>query len=161
MKKISFVSKNAEGGMKTSGTIHLASMSHKDQIGLVNQLFIGEDVSNCILLSRDIEKKRYSYYQQDLRKQRIEDITEILTKDEIIEKLVVSRLRCKYCKKIVVLFYDRVRDPQQWSLDRLDNSLSHTADNTCIACLKCNLERRTTSVDSFSFTKSLRIRKLD
>ena len=27
-----------------------------------------------------------------------------------------------------------------WTLDRINNDLSHTNDNTCISCLKCNLQ---------------------
>jgi len=54
-----------------------------------------------------------------------------------------------------------VREPLQWSLDRLDNDNSHTKDNTVIACLDCNLKRRRRDADKFYFTKNLTIKKID
>lgn len=61
-------------------------------------------------------------------------------------------------KKIQVL-YKLVREEYQWTLDRIDNNIGHTRDNTIIACLKCNLQRRRTNKGAFLFTKQLKISK--
>ena len=49
--------------------------------------------------------------------------------------------------------YKISRDPLQWTLDRIDNSIGHTNDNVIICCLKCNLERRCKNSNAFLFTK--------
>ena len=74
-------------------------------------------------------------------------------------KLVASKLKCFYCKNQVRLFYCKLKDPEQWTLDRINNDLPHTDDNTCICCLKCNLQRRVTDSKKFAFTKNLSIIK--
>jgi hypothetical protein len=53
-----------------------------------------------------------------------------------------------------------VREPTQWTLDRKDNGLCHSCDNTLIACLKCNLQRRVTDMNKFNFTKKLLLKKI-
>ena len=58
-----------------------------------------------------------------------------------------------------MVMYKNVRDPMQWTLDRKDNDDCHSKDNTLISCLKCNLQRRVTDVDKFTFTKHLTIKK--
>ena len=57
------------------------------------------------------------------------------------------------------LFYKQIRDKKQWTLDRIDNSVGHNSDNVIISCLECNLKRRTTEMDRFTFTKQLKIKK--
>ena len=74
-------------------------------------------------------------------------------------KLVASKLKCLYCKNQVRVFYSKLKDPEQWTLDRIDNDLPHTDDNTVVCCLKCNLQRRVTNADKFAFTKNLKITK--
>lgn len=139
----------------------LSHMSHQDQIATANRLFMGDDCTNCKILARELEKKRYGYYQQDLRKKRVATMEAVLTLDELEEKIVASKLRCFYCARAVQLFYREARDPSQWTLDRIDNTCAHTASNTCVACLECNLQRRRTSHTGYAFTKNLSIRKLE
>ena len=57
------------------------------------------------------------------------------------------------------LFYKKVRDMEQWTLDRIDNNLPHQDDNVIVSCLKCNLQRRQQNKDKFLFTKQLKIIK--
>ena len=78
---------------------------------------------------------------------------------DVLEKLVISKLKCYYCAKEMLILYKNVRDPMQWTLDRKDNAVNHSKENTLISCLKCNLQRRVTDVDKFTFTKHLRIKK--
>lgn len=60
----------------------------------------------------------------------------------------------------MLIFYQKVREISQWTLDRVDNDLSHKNDNVIIACLKCNLDRRRQNKDKFLFTKQLKINKI-
>lgn len=49
--------------------------------------------------------------------------------------------------------------PKQWTLDRIDNDIGHYSDNVVIACLSCNLHRKTMYHERFLFTKQLNIIK--
>lgn len=55
--------------------------------------------------------------------------------------------------------YENKREMQQWTLDRLDNSIGHEKNNVVICCLKCNLERRCINDDKFLFTKQFKLIK--
>ena len=79
--------------------------------------------------------------------------------EELKEKLVVSKLKCHYCFQQLLLIYNIVREGSQWTLDRIDNDLEHTAINTVIACLKCNIQRGRICKKKFLFTKQLRLIK--
>ena len=79
--------------------------------------------------------------------------------EELLPLLVASKLRCHYCRYGVMMLYNNVREPLQWTLDRIDNSKPHNTDNVVIACLKCNLKRRRTDSDKFKFTKQMKIIK--
>ena len=59
------------------------------------------------------------------------------------------------------MFYRYVRDIQQWSLDRIDNNYGHNRDNVEIACLKCNLRRKTIAPDKYILTQEItKIKKI-
>jgi len=105
-----------------------------------------------------IAKKIAGYKSQDIKKEMY-DKDQLITFDEVVEKLVASKLKCCYCSCQIMLIYKNVREPTQWTLDRKDNDLCHSCDNTVISCLKCNLQRRVTNVDKFEFTKKLKIQK--
>ena len=77
-----------------------------------------------------------------------------------MEKLVISKLKCYYCRCNCLLMYDNVREKKQWTLDRIDNGLGHHNDNTVICCLECNLKKGTMNDEKFKFTKQLKITKL-
>jgi len=127
----------------------------------INTLYLtGEcDIHQKLFVS-SLDKKISGYKNQDIKK-KIHDITTLITHEELLEKLVASKLKCYYCSKSVKILYSMVREPLQWSLDRLDNDNSHTKDNTVIACLDCNLKRRRRDADKFYFTKNLTIKKID
>ena len=78
---------------------------------------------------------------------------------KVLELLEKSELLCYYCRKEVKLLYENVREMTQWSLDRLDNSEGHNKENVVIACLSCNLHRKTMYHERFVFTKQLNIVK--
>lgn len=160
---------------------------------LINKLYLGEAESESesiytTELKRELQKKLNGYLSQDKRK-GLMDIS-LITMDELIEKLVISRLKCFYCKESIKLLYkhnqhknqviesnimagseSRIvstgknnnladRDLKQWTLDRINNNLEHSNNNTVVACLKCNLDRRRKNFHAYTFTKNLYIRKL-
>ena len=51
----------------------------------------------------------------------------------------------------MLLIYENVREPKQWTLDRIDNSIGHNTENVVISCLSCNLKRRTMDDKKFKF----------
>ena len=134
--------------------------SHVVQIKMINEMFLSQSCRNEKLLRREIEKKISGYKAQDIDKQ-FYDAELLISLSDTIEKLVESKLKCHYCNCEVLLLYKNVRDPFQWSLDRIDNSKCHSRENTIIACLKCNLQRRTQNMNKFLFTKQLKITKQD
>ena len=111
------------------------------------------------LLKSELNHKIQGYKGQDLKKE-IHNMETLINLQDVLLKLDESNLTCYYCSKPILVLYKNVREPLQWTLDRLDNALSHTKDNTCISCLKCNLQRRVMDVDKFTFTKKLKINKL-
>ena len=131
---------------------------HKKQIDMINKFFIGEDFEYKKMIEREIEKKIQGYKQQDIKKV-IYNESLIIKLEDVIEKLLIAKLKCYYCYKEIFVIYKNVRDNMQWTLDRKDNDLCHSKENTLISCLKCNLQRRVTDVDKFTFTKHLRIKK--
>jgi hypothetical protein len=135
-------------------------LSYERQVKSINQLFMDGECENMKLLKREIEKKITSYKTQDISK-KIYNESSLISLSEAIEKLVCSKLKCHYCKESVLLFYKNVRDSKQWTLDRIDNDLCHSNENTLIACLHCNLQRRTRDMEKFLFTKQLKIKKQD
>ena len=80
--------------------------------------------------------------------------------DELIDMLLESGMKCHYCKKQMQLCTTRIRDPSQWTLDRINNSQGHNLTNVVVGCLACNLSRRNIPLDKFLFTKQLRIEKI-
>ena len=132
-------------------------LDKSNHISIVNQLYLEQSFVGSVSAKREIHRKLSSYKQQDLKKGK--HSTEFITEAEALEKLVISRLKCYYCKKKVLLLYEHSREPIQWTLDRLNNDMGHTKNNVVICCLKCNLERRCLNDDKFLFTKQMRLIK--
>jgi len=137
----------------------------KNQIEYINNIFLGNNFPEKDLIINELKSKLSSYKQQDKKKEYIED-TNLINLDNIIEKLVISKLKCYYCNKNMLLFFEKVRDNDQWTLDRINNLDEHSNENTIVCCLKCNLERRRKNSDKFLFTKkletnSIKIKKMD
>ena len=51
--------------------------------------------------------------------------------------------------------YENVREPKQWTLERLNNNFGHNCDNVVIACLNCNLKRRCIDSERYIKTKEM------
>ena len=147
--------KAIRGGMER---ICEKDISHKKQLQMINQLFFGDIFDYKTIIEKEIERKWNGYKQQDIKK-GIYNPELIIKNEEIISKLVISKLKCFYCYKEIIVIYKNVREPTQWTLDRKDNDDCHSNENTLISCLKCNLQRRVTDLNKFTFTKHLRIKK--
>ena len=89
---------------------------------------------------KDIENKINGYKQQDVKK-GIYDINRLISSPKQFQSCKCE-LKCNYCCEPVKILYRIVREPKQWTLDRIDNDDCHSCDNTVIACLECNLKRR-------------------
>lgn len=145
-----------------NGEIIESNYNYDNQIFILNEYIANYSLTNINhkLLNAAISKKLSSYKQQDIMKKRhIPDI--FITLNDILLLLQKSILKCNYCLKNVFIFYKNVREPSQWTLDRIDNDLGHNKDNVVISCLSCNLKRRTTNKDKFDFTKKMVIVKND
>lgn len=142
---------------KKSAKFDNSIFQQNKQIEFVNKLFQNiefNEKKNCIL---EIKSKLNSYKNQDIQKKR--SINNIIKFDEIIEKLVSCQLKCFYCRENMKIVFENVREPTQWTLDRLNNYYAHNNDNVVICCLKCNLQRRRQSHKGFKFSKQLVIIK--
>ena len=134
-------------------------LDHNREIVLIDNLvdeMIGDEFYEKA--KREIEKKINGYKQQDVKK-NIFDINRLISLNETILKLKNCGLKCHYCCDPVKVLYRIVREPKQWTLDRIDNDDCHSIENTVIACLECNLKRRVTDKDKFEFTKKMKLIK--
>ena len=134
--------------------------SHQIQVSLLNKFYMRQSDDMDIHVKREITRKISGYKSQDMKK-NIFDPTQLITFSNVLEKLVASKLRCIYCSSVVKVLFTCVRDQQQWTLDRIDNNVCHSETNTVICCLKCNLQRRVMAVNKFTFTKQLKIKKVE
>ena len=81
---------------------------------------------------------------------------------QVIQKLNNSNLKCHYCDEELFIIYDINREVYQWTLDRINNNVGHTNENTIISCLKCNLKRKNKNKNKFEeFSKLKTIIKND
>jgi hypothetical protein len=166
-KKITFVGKKTIDDMtdkknaKRNETKDLDNiyLEHESQLTMINKYYLSESCNNEILLKREIQKKINSYKAQDIDKEIYDDLL-LISLNDVVEKLVASKLKCYYCSCDVLILYKDVRAQNQWTLDRMDNDKCHSNENTIISCLKCNLQRRTRDMNKFLFTKKLKINKI-
>ena len=132
-----------------------------NNINNINNILNKEQDKNASkILIKQIEKKISSYKQQDVDK-KILNNEKIINLKCIIDKLIETEIKCYYCKCKMFVLYENVREPKQWTVDRINNDLGHNNDNFVLACLDCNLKRRCISADKFLFTKQLNIIRQD
>ncbi len=132
----------------------------ENQFNYLNNIIDKTDCSNSTLILRDIKTKYNSYKYQDIKKKKYNPEKHI-TFNELLDKLYESKLKCYYCNSSLFLLYKKKKEPLQWSLERFDNNIGHYKDNTCISCLKCNLQRRTDNHEYFKLSKNINIEKLN
>lgn len=133
--------------------------SNTYQKNLLNKLYLNEDFIEKKLLISELKTKINCYKSQDIKKD-FHELSNLITFDNIVEKLITSKLKCYYCNKNVLVLFEKVRDNDQWTLDRLNNYDEHTNENTIISCLHCNLQRRRKNSEKFKFTKQLETKQI-
>ena len=109
-------------------------------------------------MMQQVQSKLNGYKSQDQVK-RLYEPDKIIDMPSTIQLLIRSQLKCYYCREPVQLLYEHVREPKQWTLERISNDIGHNRGNVEIACLSCNLRRRTMYHERFIFTKQLCIVK--
>jgi hypothetical protein len=129
------------------------------QLAILSSIHAADESDKKILLAH-LKTKQSGYKAQDAEK-GIYEPTRFVAIDDIVSTLLRSELLCYYCKEWTKLFYEYVRDPKQWSLERLSNAEGHNRNNVVIACLECNMRRRTMYHERYLATKQLRVNKLE
>ena len=107
-----------------------------------------------------IRQKISGYRYQDIRKDKLDE-TAFVDMEFVVQMLIRSDLRCFYCRENVSLLYEMVRDPKQWTLERVYNTKGHNKDNVEISCLSCNVKRRTMYHEKYKFTKQITFQKVE
>ena len=115
---------------------------------------------NDVICIKSIEQKIMGYKYQDNKKD-LHNQNALISLQEVKQKLLDCDLKCNYCNKNVKIIYRVVRDPLQWTLDRIDNKKNHSNANTLISCLHCNLKRRNINKEKFEFSQNMIIVKSD
>ena len=139
-------------------------LKKKNYLLEIDQLSILTKLINCTEVNTDftkvLKKKYSSYKQQDKMKHKFDDEQHI-TYDQMIKKIYDSRLKCYYCNRDLLILFNKKREHFQWTLERLNNHLGHYESNSCIACLDCNLKRRTDNHEYFKQGKQFKFIKTE
>jgi hypothetical protein len=134
--------------------------TYNKQIQIINSLFLNQEPEQNILAKREINKKINGYKSQDIQKDLL-DLNRLISLDQAIEKLMLSKLKCFYCKENCELLYKNTLAKKQWTLDRINNEYGHNHDNVVICCLECNIKKGEMDSDRFKQGKEIKIiRKL-
>lgn len=146
--------------------------TYNKQIQMINSLYLNQgcddgseqelkqEQEQDILAKREISKKINGYKSQDVQKNLL-DLNMLISLDQTIEKLMLSKLKCFYCKEKCELLYKNTLAKKQWTLDRLNNEYGHNYDNVVICCLECNIKKGEMDSDRFKQGKEIKIiRKL-
>jgi hypothetical protein len=111
------------------------------------------------IVSRELRNKISSYKSQDTKKNMYNN-DEFIDFKFVLDLFQNSQLKCYYCNRQVFVIYDNVREPRQWTIERIDNRLGHNKNNSVMSCLDCNLRRRTMYHERYLITKKLILIKL-
>lgn len=156
IKKINFTKETEE--RKNVKNINNDVFDSDKHLEMLQKLKTNTEFDDDKIIIKSLKQKLNSYKTQDKRKDRYDNET-FIKYNELLEKLIESEMKCKYCESITLIMYANKRESKQWTLDRIDNSIGHSNLNTIISCLKCNLERRCKNDEKFRFTKQMRLIK--
>ena len=163
-KKIIQLPKENNKSAKPSEKKKREVVSHRDWDTDINITNAFEQIKNNTkeggsnLVYKELTKKRSSYMSQD-KKKKLYDENKFILLDEIIDKIIACDFKCFYCKKEVFILYENIREPLQWSLERINNAEGHNESNVEISCLHCNLHRKTMHYERYKFTKEMTLIK--
>ena len=171
--------KNKDKNKKTEKTVKTQKEKQKRQVTTTsqwtfnendleytNQMILIKEIQEnniinrepCNFIIRQINNKIYSYRSHDIEKNLLCE-EKLINLQNVLDLMIQCENKCFYCKENVNVLYEYVREPKQWTLERLDNKFGHNIDNVVIACLSCNLRRKTMYYERFVFTKQLNIIK--
>jgi len=146
-------------------TFSETDLDHENQLKYIDQIRLNmntpdSEENHPVLpfIRQQIANKIGGYKYQDITK-NIYSESQFLDFATVIQLLHDSGLTCFYCLKPVSVVYEYVRESTQWTIERIDNTRGHNCDNSEIACLGCNISRRTMYHERYVFTKQLRIVK--
>ena len=131
--------------------------THAYQFREISKLYLNmEDggVEYRSLIIKELSNKLTGYKRQDVDKMIFQKDL-FVSLENIIDKLLCSKLKCFYCKRDCELLYKNMYSKRQWTLDRIDNALGHNTDNVVVSCLECNLKRGTMDSDRFKYGKQI------
>jgi hypothetical protein len=145
--------------------------THSYQVDILNEfmdtcgnfIYNNKQQNNSDILKivyKEIKTKIHGYKQQDIEK-NMYNPEGFITIEKVFELVCDCKLECTYCKQPQYILYENVRQMNQWSIDRIDNTQGHNSDNVVISCLKCNLQKRRFDHDKFMFTKQMKLVKLE
>jgi len=164
VKEITIIGKHTKDHLTLVKTKRIRINAVKEELNKSQEiLLLGHIMNEINTISsikgrREIEKKIYGYNHQDIIKHR--NANSLISFQDTLDKLLDCNLSCNYCTDRVKLLYMQVRDPKQWTLDRIDNDLNHSKENTIISCLSCNIKRRRIDKEKYEFTKKMIIVKV-
>ncbi len=162
MKTIQFMGKRDDRKMKNKQILNVMNIIHSEQTNILQRLYLNDcTLENSNKYLSEITRKRSGYIQQD-KKNGIYHNDFIINMDDLILKMVESKMKCFYCIRECMFLYREIYTNNQWTLDRIDNNLGHTNKNTVICCLKCNLSRGNINHDRFVSSKQISVvRKIE
>ena len=131
---------------------------NESQLHLLSTIQSASLDENAKFVVQQINQKIHGYRAQDVDK-GLYCAPMFVDLSFVIKKLVQCELSCFYCREPTMIVYEYSREPKQWTLERIDNSHGHNKDNVEIACLNCNLRRRTMYHERYLFTKQMVIQK--
>jgi hypothetical protein len=142
----------------TDWTFTEVDLTAINQFSYVTQIYTNKinpgNELKCKIVLQQLKYKLSGYRNQDVvKKMYLKE--KFITIERTLQLLFECNCRCFYCKSDTKVLYEHVREPTQWSLERIDNSIGHNMDNVTIACLNCNLRRRTMDQERYIFTKQL------
>jgi hypothetical protein len=144
------------------GSVFPRDYEHETQLENIKNLLENPDTGSqnptAKIMMQQIQQKINGYRSQDIQKSLYNE-SEFVDLHYVLQLLTDAENFCYYCKKPVYILYEIVREPKQWTLERLDNKLGHNRGNVKIACLDCNLRRKTMYHERFAFTKQFNVVK--
>jgi 5-methylcytosine-specific restriction endonuclease McrA len=161
IKKVNTIPVKVKRLVSVSEKWKFTELDLKDQYEYIENLMSGNDEKEENELIRgQIQQKIRGYKSQDIIKKKYSE-EKFIDLEFVIKLLYNSLGKCYYCKNPVCVVYEYVRDKKQWTIERIDNSFGHNKDNVEIACLNCNLNRRTMYHERYLLTKQIRFLKLN
>ena len=159
-KKISTVQHLSKRASCEKWNLPECCFTHSYQMTAISKLYLNvdESVDHRSIIIKELTHKISGYKKQDVDK-RIYDKDLFVSLEDIITKLLCSKLKCFYCKNVCELLYENIYSKLQWTLDRIDNNAGHNVDNVVVCCLECNLKKGTMDSARFKYGKQLTFTK--